>query len=157
MNSAAIEVAPDQIRLVAQFIRYLGAPRRSGGNGISRGRELFYKIDCALCHRPILTTGGNSSPFGNQTLFVFTDLLLHDMGLELSDGLDENGVSGREFRTPPLWGIASTGPPYLHDGRAMTVYDAIIAHGGEAGSSAQKFRMLSHEEQAVVVKFVNSL
>ena len=79
------------------------------------------------------------------------------MGLELSDGLDENGVSGREFRTPPLWGIASTGPPYLHDGRAMTVYDAIIAHGGEAGSSAQKFRMLSHEEQAVVVKFVNSL
>lgn len=153
----AIEINPTQIRLVSQFIRFLGAPRLAGGNRVSKGRELFYRIDCAVCHRPSLTTGATPTPFGNQTLLAFTDLLLHDMGPEMGDGLEENGVSGQEFRTPPLWGIASTGPPYLHDGRAMTVHDAIIAHGGEARSSALKFRILSQEEQAALLRFVNSL
>jgi CxxC motif-containing protein (DUF1111 family) len=156
-NSASVEVTPTQTRLVSQFIRFLGAPRPTVEHRPSRGRELFDRIDCAKCHRPSLETGMAPAPFGNQKLFAFTDLLLHDMGPELGDGLEEDGVSGQEFRTPPLWGIASTGPPYLHDGRAMTMYDAIIAHGGEAKTSARKFKMLSEEEQASLLRFLNSL
>jgi CxxC motif-containing protein (DUF1111 family) len=152
-----IEISTAQIRLVSQFIRFLGAPRSTGRHDLSRGQELFFKIECNLCHRPSLTTGTFPEPFGNQKLLAFTDLLVHDMGPELADGLEENGISGQEFRTPPLWAIASTGPPYLHDGRAMTVYDAIIFHGGEAKSSAAKFKLLSSEEQAAVLRFINSL
>jgi CxxC motif-containing protein (DUF1111 family) len=156
-NGIPIEVSSTQIRLVSQFIRFLGAPRPTGRSDFSRGQELFFKVECNACHRPTLTTGPSPQPFANQKLLAFTDLLLHDMGSELADGLAENGVSEQEFRTPPLWGIASTGPPYLHDGRAATIYDAIIVHGGEAKRSVAKFKSLSSEEQAAVVRFINSL
>lgn len=156
-DAKRIEVNDAQIRLVSQFIRFLGAPRPIGGNNFAKGKELFDRIGCALCHRPSLTTGPAEAPLGNQTLFAFTDLLLHDMGARLSDGIQENGVLAQEFRTPPLWGIASTGPPYLHDGRANSVYEAIIAHGGEAGSAAAKFQVLSDEEKQAVLRFINSL
>lgn len=156
-NGSPFEVSPGQIRLVSQFIRFLGPPRLAARSDFSIGEELFFRIGCNACHRPSLTTGPFPEPFGNQKLLAFTDLLLHDMGAELADGLEEKGVSGQEFRTAPLWGIASTGPPYLHDGRATTIYDAIIVHGGEAKASAVKFRLLSAEEQAALLKFINSL
>jgi Predicted thiol oxidoreductase len=156
-SSGAIKITPTQIRLVSQFVRLLGAPRQTMEPGLSKGRELFFNLDCAKCHRPSLTTGTGPAPFGNQKIFPYTDLLLHDMGPELSDGLGEDGISGQEFRTPPLWGIASIGPPYLHDGRALTVHEAILAHRGEAKISAEKYNTLAAEDRAALLRFVNSL
>ena len=156
-NVAGVEINATQVGLVSEFVRYLGPPRHSSGKGVARGSEIFDKIDCATCHRRTLRTAPGAFPFGNQTLFAFTDLLLHDMGDQLADGLEENGVSAREFRTPPLWGIASTGPPYLHDGRAATLNDAILAHGGEASISAHKYEMLSADQREAILKFINSL
>lgn len=87
----------------------------------------------------------------------YTDLLLHDMGPALADGLEEGSASGSEFRTPPLWGIARTGPPYLHDGRAPTLHDAIVAHGGEAEKAASAYRALPERERNRLIRFLESL
>jgi CxxC motif-containing protein (DUF1111 family) len=78
------------------------------------------------------------------------------MGPALANGIAEGDASGQEFRTPPLWGIARTEPPYLHDGRAQTVHEAIVAHGGEAARSATAYRQRSAPERDAVVRFVGS-
>jgi CxxC motif-containing protein (DUF1111 family) len=155
--SDSAEVNSDQVQIVSQFIRFLGAPRLTGETGLSRGKELFESTGCAKCHRPSLTTGPGTAPFGNQKIFPYTDLLVHAMGPQLGDGIAANGISGQEFRTPPLWGIASTGPPYLHDGRANSVYEAVLAHGGEARNSARRYRRLTEADLAALLRFVNSL
>jgi CxxC motif-containing protein (DUF1111 family) len=98
----------------------------------------------------------------NQTIHPYTNLLLHDMGVELADNMGEGGASGSEWRTPPLWNIGLTegvsgGESYLHDGRARTLEEAILWHGGEAESSKESFRNLSASERDNLVKFLKSL
>jgi CxxC motif-containing protein (DUF1111 family) len=78
------------------------------------------------------------------------------MGPALADGIAEGDASGQEFRTPPLWGIARTGPPYLHDGRARTIDDAIIAHDGEGARAAAAYKHLPMIDRQALLRFVTS-
>lgn len=145
------EVSPEQIHAVSAFIRALpprlGQPRA----GPPQGREIFDGIGCSACHSPSFIT------FSGREIFPYTDLLLHDMGPALADAIEEGNAGVSEFKTPPLWGIGRTGPPYLHDGRAKSVHEAIAAHGGEAASSATEYGRLSSIEKGALLAFLRSL
>lgn len=115
----------------------------------NQGRLLFHEAKCSSCHVPRV-----DSPAG--PLPLYSDLLLHDMGEELADGIVMKEATGSEFRTQPLWGIASVGP-YLHDGRADTLDEAILAHGGEGQASRDAFEAFSTTQRAQVIEFLTSL
>ena len=114
-----------------------------------QGRFNFNSFGCAACHRPSLPSKIGQIP-------LYSDLLLHDMGDELADGIEMGFATGREFRTAPLWGVAATGP-YLHDGRASTLRDAIESHAGEARASVLAFESASRTDQNAVLEFLKSL
>ena len=114
-----------------------------------RGRDMFEAAQCVLCHAPRLNGPRGAVP-------AYTDLLLHDMGSELADGVTVGRASESEFRTQPLWGIAPVGP-YLHDGRADTLDEAIRLHGGEAEASRDAYAALTDEERDALVAFLESL
>lgn len=114
-----------------------------------RGAAIFDRIGCSACHTPRLE--GPRGP-----LPVYSDLLLHDMGDGLADGIEQGDATGSEFRTQPLWGLAAVGP-YLHDGRAGTIEDAILLHGGEAQRARDRAAGLSDAEMADLVEFLMSL
>ena len=108
--------------------------------------EIFETIGCASCHTPSL-----------DNVRLYSDLLLHDMGYDASTVVDqEPGVLPSEFRTAPLWGVANTAP-YMHDGSAESLFDAILRHGGEAETSASAFRNLTTEQQTELLEFLNGL
>ena len=120
-----------------------------------RGRRVFDDLGCKGCHTPRLI--GPRGP-----LPVYSDLLLHDMGPALADNRPEFLADGQEWRTPPLWGIGlietvNGHSRLLHDGRAASVEDAILWHGGEAGKSKEAYINLTEEERDALVFFVNSL
>lgn len=79
------------------------------------------------------------------------------MGPALADGVSQGRATASEFKTPPLWGIAKAGPPYLHDGRAKTLHDAITAHGGEREESVRAYRKLDDGARAALLAFLKSL
>ncbi len=128
-----------------------------------RGAELFEQIGCDSCHRPTLTTGNHPqfSQLNQQTLYAYTDLLLHDMGDDLADGVMEGNATGSEWRTSPLWGlglIEGRGESrFLHDGRAKTLPEAIQWHGGEAAVSKAAWDLLTDEEQQDVLVFLRGI
>ncbi len=113
------------------------------------GEGFFYSMKCDLCHTP-----GLKGPRG--VIPAYTDLLLHDMGEELADGIVMALASGSEFRTQPLWGVSSTGP-YLYDGRAGTLDEAVALHGGEASESRDLYLSVSSDEQLALISFLESL
>jgi CxxC motif-containing protein (DUF1111 family) len=129
-----------------------------------QGEALFESIGCTKCHTPTLTTSA-FHPFAelrSQTIHPYTDMLLHDMGPGLADNLPEASASGAEWRTAPLWSIGLTagvsgGEAYLHDGRARTLVEAILWHGGEAESAKQAFRARTASERAALLRFLQSL
>ena len=115
-------------------------------------------------HVPKLQTDPNYKieELAGQTIRPFTDLLLHDMGEGLADGRPDGDANGREWRTPPLWGIGLTAAVnghtyFLHDGRARSLEEAILWHGGEAENSQKHFKGLSKEERNAMLAFLNSL
>ncbi len=120
------------------------------------GARLFRDIGCQSCHTSkfkALTAG----PRGRRLRVVlWSDLLLHDMGPGLADGIVEGGASGAEFRTAPLWGVAWSAP-YLHDGRAATLEGAITLHGGEGSQARDAFLGLPAELRAQLMAFVKTL
>ena len=102
------------------------------------------------------------SVLADRQIHAFTDLLLHDMGPGLADGRPDHEASGTEWRTPPLWGIGraaeiGTQPAYLHDGRARSLAEAVLWHGGEAERSRQAFIALSSADREALLTFLNSL
>ena len=115
----------------------------------NRGRLLFHKARCSACH--VARLNGPRGP-----LPVYSDLLLHDMGPELADGIVQNDAGGSEFRTQPLWGVSAVGP-YLHDGRAETLREAVLAHGGEGQAARDAFAGFTQEETDDVIEFLRSL
>ena len=126
------ELSSNDLFDLINFIMLLAAPQLENATTQSeRGRQLFIQSDCAACHVPRLM--GPSGP-----LHVYSDLLLHDMGDALGDGITQNLATGNEFRTQPLWGLSTVGP-YLHDGRAETIVVAILAHAGERPLVAGEF------------------
>ena len=114
----------------------------------AEGETLFRQARCDDCHIPNLVTDGDP-------VFAFTDLLIHEMGPELDDGVVMGIASGSEFRTAPLWGLRHHAP-YLHDGRADTIADAIAAHGGTGATSRDLFAGLESEDQAALIAYLET-
>ncbi len=144
------ELAASDLFDLVSFTMLLAAPEfETPSLQSNNGRLLFHQAGCSDCHVARL-----DSPRGPIPLY--SDLLLHDMGTELADGIEQNEATGSEFRTQPLWGLAAVGP-YLHDGRAETIHDAILAHAGEAQSSHDSYMTFNTSEQGDVVEFLLTL
>lgn len=130
---------------------------------VAEGWQVFVAAGCAACHTPSWVTGPSPHEWlSNQTIHPFTDLLLHDMGPALADNRDEFLASGREWRTPPLWGLGLArivaGQAYfLHDGRARDPLEAILWHGGEAVGSRDAVRALDKSRREALLRFLDSL
>ncbi len=129
-----------------------------------RGEKLFVEAKCAVCHVPELRAQKIDAlpQTEDQLVRAYTDLLLHDMGEDLADNRPEFEAGGRDWRTQPLWGIGLSetvsGPlALLHDGRARTVAEAILWHGGEAEVSREAFRNMPKADRDALVKFVESI
>ncbi|WP_394130502.1 di-heme oxidoredictase family protein [Shewanella maritima] len=146
------------------------ARRNVTDDNVREGARLFEQLNCSGCHTPSFVTKTSGDVGGKpmidalkgQTIYPFTDMLLHDMGEELADGRPDFLATGREWRTRPLWGIGLTqtvNPQagFLHDGRAATLEEAIVWHGGEAEQSQQDFMALTQSERTQVIAFIMSL
>lgn len=140
----------------ASFMRFLAPlPRGESGPAEQAGSRIFTEIGCANCHVPVLTTGPSATPaFNHQPVALFSDLLLHDV--ETGDGIPQGAATDREIRTPALWGLRFR-RPLLHDGRAVTIEDAIRMHGGEAERSRQLFQRLDESVARSLMAFLRSL
>ena len=144
------ELSEQDLFDLISFSMLLAAPQAEALTDETRaGARHFAEVGCEGCHVPSLV-----GPRGRIPLY--SDLLLHDMGESMSDGIQMKLASGSEFRTQPLWGVAATGP-YLHDGRADTLHDAIVWHGGEAQASKDAYLALSGEAQQQLQAFLLSL
>ncbi len=160
------EVSDEIFDAVVLYSRMLAVPaRRDVTNEIVlRGQEIFQQLNCMVCHVPKLETGSVSGfpELSHQVIRPFTDLLLHDMGEGLADHRQVFSASGRDWRTPPLWGIGLVGTVnghdnFLHDGRAHGFAEAILWHGGEAEKSKEQFRLLEQSDRAALLRFLDSL
>ena len=161
-----VEVDDNVLSAVTLFTESLPvpAPRQSKSVQIKKGKQLFNKLNCVACHTPRFETSmhANNSYFSDQVIWPYSDLLLHDMGAGLADHRSEYEANGREWRTPPLWGIGlakfiNKRAGFLHDGRADTIEEAILWHGGEAKVSQQQFIQLSKKERLALLAFINAL
>ena len=140
---------------ITNFMIFLGPPP-PGQSGSSKGGRVFTEIGCGVCHQQILVTGPHASPALDRVAYhPFSDFLLHDMGT-LGDGIDQGDAKGAEMRTPPLWGLSFQGT-LLHDGRATTIADAILAHDGQGKAARDRFAALQAPERADLLAFLQSL
>ncbi|HKP32407.1 MAG TPA: di-heme oxidoredictase family protein [Chitinophagaceae bacterium] len=165
-QDADAEVTNTTVDNVVFYLQTLKAPiqRNQNDQHVQAGRQIFMNISCGTCHTPEMKTSNFPIvALSNRTFFPFSDFLLHDMGAGLNDGYTEGTALPAEWRTPPLWGLGlsknSQGGNYflLHDGRAKSIEEAILFHGGEALQSKQKFQQLSVEEKSRILKFLESL
>jgi len=142
---------------VANFMLFLAAPPVTKPTpATASGRMLFDVAACSLCHTPTMRTGYSKiAALNNKEVRLYSDLLLHDMG-SLGDGIVQETATGRDFRTAPLWGIAQSAP-YLHDGRAVTIDEAIKGHEGEGKVSKDRYLKLNKVQQKLLTDFVLSL
>ncbi|SET23358.1 di-heme oxidoredictase family protein [Stigmatella erecta] len=165
-SGSSTELDATSLDKLTRYVSLLGVPARRDLTNTQalQGETLFKNSGCDKCHTPTLTTSAYHphAELRSQTIHAYTDLLLHDMGTGLADNLPEGQASGAEWRTPPLWGIGLTagvsgGEAYLHDGRARTLSEAILWHGGEGEAAKQKFINLSAAEREALLKFLKSL
>ena len=145
------------IDVVADFMRLLAPlPAQTQNRDADAGEAVFSQVGCAVCHRPAMVTGPSPvRALEAQRVALYSDLLLHDMG-ELGDGITQGAAGPREFRTPPLWGVRASGP-YLHDGRARTLDEAIQSHAGEATDVRARYRALTPTERDQLLRFLNGI
>lgn len=161
------ELSKSELLKLVFYQQLAGVPgqQASSNSDVQAGRELFRTLGCEGCHVPTLHTADTTSPYQlcGQTIHPFTDLLLHDMGPGLADERGEFQASGREWRTAPLWGLGMyeiISPPkigFLHDGRARSIEEAILWHGGEAQTSQLRFTALLAHQRAQLIAFLRSL
>ena len=160
------EIDDDDLLKVALYLSSLAVPaqRNHRDAEVIRGERVFNEAGCASCHIATHETGIHPTipALSRQTIHPFTDLLLHDMGDGLADGRPDFQATGREWRTPPLWGIGlfetvNKHTLYLHDGRARNLSEAILWHGGEAETSREAFRNLPADEREAMLAFLMSL
>ncbi len=160
------EAGAKMFDLLVFYVRNLGVParRRVDDPRVLRGKRLFYEANCVGCHRPKFVTrrdsAGEEQSF--QLIWPYADLLLHDMGEGLADGQPEGAATGREWRTPPLWGVGlaetvSGRAFFLHDGRARSLLEAILWHGGEAERSKRRVMRMTKAEREALLAFLRSL
>jgi len=165
MAAATAFAGISDVEKFAIFMRLLGAPIPSttepgGKDSIAHGSLVFGSVGCALCHTPSLITGNASIPaLANQTVNLFSDLLVHDMGIGLADGVSQGEAGPRDFRSAPLWGLGKR-LFFLHDGRTSDLLAAIRAHmsiGSEANGVILNFSRLSESDKQDVLNFLRSL
>ena len=161
-----VELGDELFKLIAFYSHNLAVPPRRNADDaeVLKGKELFYAIGCAGCHKPKFVTGDvpDQPHLSHQLIWPYTDLLLHDMGEGLADNRPDGEATGSEWRTAPLWGVGLTETVnghtlFLHDGRARNVTEAILWHGGEAKTSRDAFANLSKQDRERLIAFVNSL
>jgi CxxC motif-containing protein (DUF1111 family) len=165
-QAPGVDLSDAQCDLMTGFVRSLaqpleGSPVDSSARDLAeRGRSLFASVGCADCHSPTL----------GSVAGLYSDLLLHDMGVDLESApgaygeppvpapqfASDSRPNPAEWRTPPLWGVADSAP-YLHDGRAPTLEEAISRHGGEAAGVAKRFEKLPFQDQSAIVAFLKTL
>lgn len=162
----ATEVPRDLFDLVVFYAQNLAPPVRRdvGDPDVLKGKQAFYEAGCTSCHVPKYVTSRDAEheALRFQLIWPYTDLLLHDMGEGLADHREEGLASGTEWRTPPLWGIGlakqvSADAGFLHDGRARTLLEAVLWHGGEAQVARDRVAAMPKQERDALVKFLESL
>ena len=169
------EVAEDVVKAVMFYANTLAVPARRSVDDASvlRGAGLFEQAKCSACHTPSFKTATHPGIWGpsgivkvaeveQQTIYPFSDMLLHDMGEGLADNRPDFMADGREWKTRPLWGLGLTltvNPlaGFLHDGRARSIEEAILWHGGEAEASKEAFRSMSKTDREALLVFLGSL
>ncbi len=162
-----VSEAPDPVmQLVTFYTENLAVPARRDVSDpkVLRGKELFYEVGCASCHQPKFVTLRDAETTAHQfqLIWPYTDLLLHDMGEGLADNRPVGDASGREWRTPPLWGIGLTETVnghtrFLHDGRARNLLEAGLWLGGEAQSARDNVVAMQPDDRTSLVRFLESL
>lgn len=162
----------EDVEAFANFMRLLAPPPRqysgrrdsdrqdgdrfsqSGISLLNRAERLFESVGCGVCHRSGFIAVSRIAAIHGKRVDAFSDFLLHDVGT--GDGIIQGGARGNEFRTPPLWGISDSAP-YLHDGSAQTIPNAIERHGNQGAAARNAFRELSFAERDVLLKFLDSI
>ena len=161
-----VEVTAQMFDYAVFYARHLAVPARpaAGEPAVLAGRTVFMASGCAACHVPAFETGrdGIDPELAGQRIYPYTDLLLHDLGPGLADAKVEGLAGGAEWRTAPLWGIGLTRQvtgrtEFLHDGRARSLLEAILWHGGEAASARAAVVALSPADRALLITFLNAL
>ncbi len=161
------EVPEELLELVTFYSRHLAPPARRdvGDPEVLRGKRVFYETGCASCHHPKYVTRDEEAvpvALRRQLIWPYTDMLLHDMGEGLADHRPQGAASGREWRTPPLWGIGLTEEVsghtlFLHDGRARNLLEAVLWHGGEAQAARDAVAAMPPDDRAALIRFLESL
>lgn len=161
-----IELTDSLLHATAFYVRTLAVPARRNTDDpqVLRGEALFSAARCDRCHVLGQRTGVNVAfpPLSNQSILPYSDLLLHDMGPALSDDRPSFAANGAEWRTPPLWGIGLTQvvnghQNFMHDGRARSLLEAVLWHGGEAQPSNDVVRAMTTQERADLLAFLSAL
>jgi CxxC motif-containing protein (DUF1111 family) len=152
---------PSDIELFSFFMRMLAPPAPAPDTAsTTNGKKIFNRIGCSLCHTPALTTGPSAiGALSNQPVNLFSDLLLHDMGIGLADDILQGSAGPSEFRTAPLWGVGQR-IFFLHDGRTSDLLEAINAHrspGSEANRVIRLFDDLAEVDKQDLLNFLRSL
>lgn len=162
----AYEVGADGLDLLTHYARNLGVPARPGHDRpeVLAGKQVFANAGCPACHVPAFTTArlADRPEQSGQAIWPYSDFLLHDMGAGLADNYPEALADGPEWRTPPLWGLGHAAqvndrPGFLHDGRARTILEAILWHGGEAQVARDHVAGLSTTDRRRLLDFLESL
>jgi CxxC motif-containing protein (DUF1111 family) len=165
-NDTTPDIDNTTLNAAVFYIHTIGVPARRYIDDTMniRGQQIFTTAKCANCHLPTVVTGTLSGypELSNQTIHPYTDLLVHDMGAGLADNRPDYQASGTEWRTAPLWGIGLrqvvTGQAfYLHDGRARSLMEAILWHGGEGQYSKEYVLNLSQSDRDALISFLSSL
>ncbi|MCB1138050.1 MAG: c-type cytochrome [Leptospiraceae bacterium] len=160
------EVSLSNTNLVSIYDHLIAVPGRRDWTDaeVVEGKRLFAQVGCTSCHVPEVQTGNlpGFPEVSNQTIRPYTDLLLHDMGPDLADNRSDFLASGQEWRTPPLWGIGlvervNEHTYFLHDGRARSLKEAILWHGGEAATARDAFKNLPQTDREALIRFLESL
>ncbi|MGX5849443.1 di-heme oxidoreductase family protein [Mesorhizobium sp. PL10] len=161
-----VEAPPPVMDLVTFYSQNLAVPARRevGAAGVLAGKKMFYAMGCIACHTPKFVTmrGTPNKAQAFQLIWPYSDFLLHDMGVGLADGQAVGDATGSEWRTPPLWGIGLTrmvngNTFFLHDGRARTLTEAILWHGGEGQKARDRFAAANTADRDALIKFLESL
>lgn len=161
-----LEADEQQVRLVDFFVALSSPPaiRNLKDPDFLAGKKVFDQAKCATCHIPKMETRKNATfpLLSDRSFYPFTDMLLHDMGPELASGFPIFSAQASEWRTAPLWGIGlsekvSGRTGFLHDGRARTIEEAILWHGGEAEKSQRFYKSLDKKSREQFIYFLESL
>lgn len=158
-----LEAPPPVMDLVTFYSQNLAVPARRdvGAPAVLAGKKLFYEMGCIACHTPKFVTMRGNKAQAFQLIWPYSDFLLHDMGPGLADGQAVGDATGSEWRTPPLWGIGLTKTVngnafFLHDGRARTLTEAILWHGGEGQKARDRFAAANTADRDALIKFLES-